>query len=331
VAIRTILGLDRSHPLSYNLINYPRIEVKMTKQSVEQYAGILKDLAHTMMSVARESVGLIKRSDQKQALKLQQKQEWEIYLEFLRMVFNLVDRLSGFYIPIQVQGEFMDSLEDSVAQQLKAVLAPSLSSSEIDDMEVVLSVGQTVSESRKIYERFKFVVTDQTKERDQYFQFFSERVAAKAGAPGKKEITSAAFLCGSAVVPALTSLFEDATKPKGEAATTPPSGLADESSGASGSVVQEESASMQASGQEEAGKNLIKLISVVSRTQGEEVESWWGLHPQFRRDLPPAEAKELAKHMNRVTRIVGERFAIVASLAQSGTQQNQPNQPVGNA
>jgi hypothetical protein len=36
----------------------------------------------------------------------------------------------------------------------------------------------------------------------------------------------------------------------------------------------------------------------------------------------------LAKHMNRVTRIVGERFAIVASLAQSGTDQNQP---VGNA
>ncbi|MDH4361990.1 MAG: hypothetical protein OEW33_14805, partial [Nitrospirota bacterium] len=61
---------------------------------------------------------------------------------------------------------------------------------------------------------------------------------------------------------------------------------------------------------------------------GEEVESWWGLHPQFRRDLPPEEAKELAKHMNRVTRIVGERFAVVASLAQSGADQNQP---VGNA
>jgi len=99
-------------------------------------------------------------------------------------------------------------------------------------------------------------------------------------------------------------------------------------SGSPAASAQEGSASTQSDAPETADKNLIKLISVVSRAQGEEVESWWGLHPQFRRDLPPQEAKELAKHMNRVTRIVGERFAIVASLAQSGTN---PNQPVGNA
>ena len=300
----------------------------MAQKSAENYDKVLKDLAHTMMSVARESVNLIKRSDQKQAIKLQRKQEWEIYMEFLRILFNLVDRLSGFYIPIQAQREFMNSLEDSVAHQLKTVLAPSLSSSEIDDMEVTLSVGQAVSESRKTYEQFKFVVTDQTKERDQYFQFFSERVASKAGAPGKQEIVSAAFLCGSAVVPALQSLFEDATKPKAEEAAPAPLVSAEKSSVSSVSSAQEGTSSTQAGAPETAGKNLIKLISVVSRAQGEEVESWWGLHPQFRRDLPPEEAKELAKHMNRVTRIVGERFAVVASLAQSGADQNQP---VGNA
>ena len=300
----------------------------MAQKSAENYDKILKDLAHTMMSVARESVSLIKRSDQKQAMKLQRKQEWDIYLEFLRMLFNLVDRLSGFYVPIQAQRDFMNSLEDSVAHQLKTVLAPSLSSSEVDDMELTLSVGQTVSESREIYERFKFVVTDQTKERDQYFQFFSERVASKAGAPGKQEITAAAFLCGSAVVPALKSLFEDATKPKVETAAPAAPLVSAEKSGASVSSAQEGNPSTQSGAPETTGKNLIKLISVLSRAQGEEVESWWGLHPQFRRDLPPDEAKELAKHMNRVTRIVGERFAIVASLAQSGTTQNQP---VGNA
>ncbi len=299
----------------------------MAKQSAENYESVLKDLAHTMMSVARESVGLIKRSDQKLAMKLQRKQEWEIYLEFLRMLFNLVDRLSGFYIPIQAQKEFMNSLEDSVAHQLKTVLAPSLSSSEVDDMEVTLSVGQVVADSRKTYEKFKFVVTDQSKERDQYFQFFSERIASKAGAPGKQEITAAAFLCGSAVVPALKSLFEDATQPKVEPATSAAPSVAKEGSGSS-VAAEKGSSSTQSGAPETAGKNLIKLISVVSRAQGEEVESWWGLHPQFRRDLPADEAKELAKHMNRATRIVGERFAVVASLAQSGTN---PNQPVGNA
>ncbi len=302
----------------------------MAKNSTDDYTGILKDLAHTMMSVSRESVNLIKRSDQQQALKLQRKQEWDIYLEFLRMLFNLVDRLSAFYVPIQGQRDFMNSLEDSVSHELKTVLAPSLSSTEVDDMEVMLSVGQTVAESREVYERFKFVVTDQTKERDAYFKFFSERVAAKAGAPGKEQITSAAFLCGSAVVPALKSLFDDASKPKDESVSTS-SAVADETPEAQAEIAEPESTTGSAiplsAPEDMRGEALIKLISVMSRTQGEEeVETWWGLHPKFRQDLPANEAKELAKHMNRVTRIVGERFAIVMSLAQAGA-----SRPVGNA
>lgn len=293
----------------------------MAHQSDETYSKVQKDLANTMMSVARESVALIKRSDQQQSIKFQRKQEWDIYLEFLRMLFNLVDRLSAFYIPVQDQRDFMNALEDSVATQLKTVLAPSLSASEIDDMEVTLSIGQAVAESRQIYEKHKFVVTDQSKDRDQFFQFFSERVAAKAGAPKKKEITSAAFLCGTAVIPALKSLFEDATKPKTE---TPASQPVAEQTPSSSSPSSPQPAPGTSAGAPQAG--LIKLISVMSRSQGEEVETWWGLHPQFRRDLPPDEAKELAKQMNRATRIVGERFAVIASLAQAGT-----DQPIGHA
>ncbi len=297
----------------------------MTNQTIDNYDGVLKDLSHTMMSVARESVGLIKRTDQQVALKLQRRQEWDIYLEFLKMLFNLVDRLSAFYIPLQAQKDFMNNLEDSVTQELKTVLAPSLSSSEVDDMEVTMSVGQTVSESRELYEKFKFVVTDQTKERDHFFQFFSERVASKAGAQGKNEITSAAFLCGSAVIPALQSLFDDATKPK--PSSTPSSEPSVDSSSSSSEATETPSSGGEASpASTESGEGTIKLVSVMSRTEGEEVEAWWGLHPQFRRDLPPNEAKELAKHMNRVTRIIGERFAVIASLAQSDS-----NQPVGNA
>ena len=300
----------------------------MASNPTDDYSGILKDLAHTMMSVSRESVNLIKRSDQQQALKLKRKQEWDIYLEFLRMLFNLVDRLSAFYVPLQAQRDFMNSLEDSVSHELKTVLAPSLSSTEIDDMEVMLSVGQTVAESREVYERFKFVVTDQTKERDEYFKFFSDRVAAKAGGSGKTEITSAAFLCGSAVIPALKSLFEDAGKPKEETSAEKVETVAKTSQASDESpVAPSGSATPLGAPEGTSGESLIKLISVVSRVQGEEeIETWWGLHPKFRSDLPANETKELSKLMNRATRIVGERYAVVVSLAQAGV-----SRPVGNA
>jgi hypothetical protein len=153
-------------------------------------------------------------------------------------------------------------------------------------------------------------------------------VATKAGAPGKQEITSAAFLCGSAVVPALKTLFEDAAKPADHTSSAPVDVSEGKAKGqVSASAVAAGLATPLAAPEGTTGEGLIKLISVVSRTQGdEEVETWWGLHPQFRRDLPPDEAKELAKHMNRVTRIVGERFAIVVSLAKAGA-----SRPVGNA
>ena len=282
----------------------------------DTYSSILKDLANTMLGVARESVSVIKRSNQAQTLSLTRDQEWEIYLEVLRMLFNVVDRLSGYSIPIQDQPEFMNSLEDSVSHQLKTVLAPSMSASEFDDMEVTLAVGKTVSESRQIYEKYRFVITDHSKQRDEYFQFFAERIAAKLGAAGNKELTSAALLCGSAVIPAFQKLFDDAfQKESPEPMPSNPKPTPETAS-------QESTPSTT----EIEGIQTIKLVSVLSRVSGEEVETRWGVHPRFQRDLQPKEAKELAEHMNRVTRIVGERFAVIASRAQS-----TPDQHVGNA
>ena len=56
----------------------------------------------------------------------------------------------------------------------------------------------------------------------------------------------------------------------------------------------------------------IKLVSVMSSVKGEEVETRWGLHPRFRQDLTPEEAKQLTTTMNRVAKILGERYAAVA-------------------
>ena len=46
--------------------------------------------------------------------------------------------------------------------------------------------------------------------------------------------------------------------------------------------------------------------------QGEEVETTWGLHPQFRRDLTAQDTRELSRLMNRITKLLGERYASVA-------------------
>jgi hypothetical protein len=58
--------------------------------------------------------------------------------------------------------------------------------------------------------------------------------------------------------------------------------------------------------------NEIKLISVMSDVTGEEIETRWGLHPRFRQDLTADEMQQLTKLMNRVAKVLGERYATVA-------------------
>ena len=251
---------------------------------------------------------MIKRSDPAVTTTLNQKQEWEIYLEFLKVLFNLVDRVSAFYVPIQQQPEFMNSLEDHVSERLKILLAPSLSSSDIDDQEIVVAVGQAVAESREIYEPYKFVFSEDSKERNAFFQHVGERVAGRAGAANNQAIGSTTALCISAVLPAMTALFEG--KPPEPGAKASPA------------------AQPQAAGQSPApsGAKVIKLISVVASISGEEFETRWGLLPQFRRDLKPDQVTALTDYMNRVARIVGDRFAIESSKVLG-----KADPPVGNA
>lgn len=262
--------------------------------SQKPHGKLLQELATLIVGVAGESVTMVKRSAPEQALKLKQPSEWNIYLEFLKVMFNLADRLSVYYLPIQEQPQFMDSLEDTVTGRLRAVLAPALGP-DSDEMEIVLTIGKAVAESRRVYERFRFVVTEDSRVRNEFFACLAERVAGLLEAPGNAMVTSAATLCASAAVPAMKSLFEGV----GLSAAT---GL----SSPSGMERQHASDGGRAAGSE------IKLVSVTSTIQGEEVETRWGLHPRFRQDLRPEEAQELTRLMNRVTQVLGERYAAVA-------------------
>lgn len=259
--------------------------------SQSPYAQVLRELAALMLAVAGESVTMVKRSAPDHALTLKKKQEWSIYLEFLKVMFNLADRLSAFHLPIQEQPVFMNSLEDAVTQQLKAVLEPALGP-DSDEMELVITIGNVVAESRRDHERFRFVVTDEDSIKEEFFRQFGEKVALIFDTPGNGAVVAAATLCAGAVIPAMKALFE----------RVPGQGPASPTTAAQSSTAQPDRAT----------GNEIKLVSVMSTVEGEQIETRWGLHPGFRQDLKPDEARELSRLMNRIAQILGERYAAVA-------------------
>ncbi|HLG44177.1 MAG TPA: hypothetical protein VI337_04105 [Nitrospirales bacterium] len=69
----------------------------------------------------------------------------------------------------------------------------------------------------------------------------------------------------------------------------------------------------------EGTPSTIQLIHVLIVREGELVSSKWGIHPQLKRDLSPSEWKELNDHMNRVTDIVGAKFAEQLSSNEGNT------------
>jgi hypothetical protein len=257
------------------------------------YQERLRQLAELMLAVSGESVTMMKRNAPEQALKLKRQEEWGIYLEFLKIMFNLADRLVALHIPMKDQMEFMNGLEDAVTQQLKRALEPAFGNN-ADQMEIVMTIGTTVAESRQAYEQYKFLITEDSKTKNEMFRDFGDKVAETLGSAGNAQLSSAATLCASAVVPALSAVLQGQAPPSQEASQTMPPAV--------GTSTEQN----KSTGQE------IKLVSLMSSVSGEEVETRWGLHPRFREDLTTSELQQLTKLLNRVAKILGERYAAVA-------------------
>jgi hypothetical protein len=262
--------------------------------STNSKTSVVRDLAGLIVAVAGESVTMIKRSVPEQSLKLQKRREWEIYLELLKLLFDLSDRLSVFHVAIAEQPQFMQTVEQTIIQQLSAMLEPALGG-DGDDMEIHLTVSQAVAEGRRQYERFRFSVTEDSGAKDQYLQSFSRRIAELMEAPENGMIVSSATLCVTAAIPAINAIL---------------AGTGVEESGGEGARM---TAAAQPRPTTTSGpNNEIKLLSIASKIEAEEVETRWGLHPRLRQDLKPEQIKELTRYMNRVTQIVGQRYAAVA-------------------
>jgi len=262
------------------------------------YGAQQRSLAELMLAVAGESVTVMKKNAPEQALKLKRQDEWGLYLEFLKVMFNLTDRISAFHIPIKDQPEFMNGLEDAVTTQLKTVLEPAFGPN-VDQSEIMMTIGGAVAESRQLYDQYRFSITEDSKAKNEMFDAFGGRVAEALGISGHPQITSAATICASAAVPAITAILQGDAPPSSAGTATQPS---------SAPAMQTDAASES----KNPTGNEIKLISVMSTATGEEVETRWGLHPRFRQDLTQEEAQQLTKLMNRVAKILGERYASVA-------------------
>ena len=261
----------------------------------------LRQLAELILAVAGESVTVMKRNAPERALKLKRQDEWGIYLEFVKIMFNLTDRLSALYLPIKEQPQFMDSLEDTVTLQLNHVLEPAFGSG-ADQTELMLTVGAAVAESRQTYDRYRFLVTENNPVKDEMLKNFGERVADAMGIAGNAQVSSAATLCAIAVIPAIKAIL---------ARDAPPAAVVDTATQAIEATPAPPPTTATPGHQGPTGTE-ITLVSVMSTVAGEEVETRWGLHPRFRQDLPPEDMQRVAKLMNRVAKILGERYASVA-------------------
>jgi hypothetical protein len=269
----------------------------MTTTSVP-YGEQQRSLADLMLAVAGESVTVLKKHAPEQALKLKRQDEWKLYLEFLKVMFNLADRLSAFHIPITDQPDFMRGLEDAVTSRLRGVLEPAFGSG-VDQNEIMMTISGVVAESRKLYEGYRFSITEDSKTKNEMFDAFGERVADALGVADNPQITSAAMLCATAVVPAIEAILKGERPPvEGTTASTSSSTVA--------------AAPVTSSASKGQTGNEIKLISVMSDVSGDEIETRWGLHPRFRQDLTAQEIQQLTKLMNRVAKVLGERYAAVA-------------------
>lgn len=267
-----------------------------------EYQQQLRTLAELMLAVSGESVTVMKKNAPAQALKLKRQDEWGIYLEFLKIIFNLTDRLVALHIPIKDQLEFMNGLEDAVTLQLKNVLEPAFGSG-ADQMEIMLTVGAAVAESRQAYERYRFLVTENNPVKDEMLKDFGGRVADAMGIAGNAQISSAATLCASAVIPAIKAIL---------AGDAPPAAVVGTAAPVATNTMSAPPPTPAMPGPHGPTGTEIKLVSVMSTVAGEEVETRWGLHPRFRQDLPPEDMQHIAKLMNRVAKILGERYASVA-------------------
>lgn len=166
-------------------------------------------MGELMLAIARESMTLLKRNDPAIASKVSRKQEWEAFIEFLKVLFNLADRVGAFYIPVSEYLQFLDAVEDAVIDQMNNAFRQQAGPG-YDETPVKVSISSALDLGQKLYQPYQFMVLEEGKERDRFFQKFGEAVGTALGVRGNNTIATSATMCVSSSITAMKLLMESA-------------------------------------------------------------------------------------------------------------------------
>jgi hypothetical protein len=189
------------------------------KRLSEEFQSKAWTLAELLLAISRESMMLIKR--QAPALSnMPRKQEWEGFVEVLKVLFNLGDRVAALYVPVKEYLQFLDAVEDAVIDQMNAAFRKQ-AGPEYDEVPLKVSIAAAFEDSQKFYQPHRFMITDESAEKDKYLKAFGEALAVKLGAKGNGMIVTTATMCAGSSIAAMKALMESA-----EGFSSTPSGTA---------------------------------------------------------------------------------------------------------
>jgi hypothetical protein len=164
-------------------------------------------LGELMLAISRESMTLLKRQAPNALGSLERKQEWEGFVEFLKVLFNLVDRVATLYIPVSEYLQFLDAVEDAVIDQMNNAFRKQAGGA-YDETPLKVSISAAFETAQKFYQPHRFMITDEGPDRDRYLTAFGETVANVLGLKGNKMIVTTASMCAGSSIAAIKALLE---------------------------------------------------------------------------------------------------------------------------
>jgi hypothetical protein len=177
------------------------------KRLSEEFRTKSWTLGELMIAISRESMTLLKRQAPQALGTLERKQEWEAFIEFLKVLFNMVDRIAALYIPVSEYLQFLDAVENAVIDQMNNAFRKQAGAG-YDETPLQVSIAAAFETAQKFYQHHRFMITEEGPDRDRYLMAFGEAVAQSLGLKGNKMIVTTASMCAGSSIAAIKALLE---------------------------------------------------------------------------------------------------------------------------